>query len=123
VRRCLGKVQRLVAGRDAADQTLADGHAGDVDRLLRQAAGGKQLQHALAQQIDRADFRMQALADHLDHGVEFGLRILAAGHHFMQTCENGARRADGGGGVYGADRCAGHAHGLAEYAANAMRAA
>ena len=36
---------------------------GDMDRFLLQPAGGEQLEHAVAQQIDRADLALHRLAD------------------------------------------------------------
>ena len=63
--------------------------------LCVEAAGGEQLEHALAQQVDRADLAIEALADDLDDLVELALRVAARGHHLVQLGED---RAGGGGG-------------------------
>ncbi len=67
VRRRLVEVERLDFLRDRADQPLAQRQLGDVHRLLRQPARGKELEHALAQQVDRADLARHRFADDLDH--------------------------------------------------------
>src|SRR6185369_17638939 len=77
-------------------QPLADGHAGDVHGLLRQSAGGEQLEHALAQQVDRADLAIERLADHLDHGVELCLRVHARRHHLVKAGKDHAGGGNGG---------------------------
>ena len=41
---------------DRADQALAHAQAGDVHRFLAQAMSREQLEHVVAQQVDRADF-------------------------------------------------------------------
>jgi len=91
-----GEVERLDLAGDGADQTLADGHAGDVDGFLGEAAGGEQLQHAFAKEVDRADLGIEALADDIDHGVELVLGGCARGHDFVQPGQDQARRGDGG---------------------------
>jgi hypothetical protein len=63
----------------------ADPHPRDVDRFLCQPFGGEQLEHPFAQQVDRANLAIQPLANHLDHGVQFGLHIAAAGHHIVEA--------------------------------------
>ena len=105
VRGRLSQVQRIDMRRDGADQPLAHRQAGNVHRLLRQPAGGKQLQRTLAQQVDRADLGMQTLAHHIGHGIELGLRVAARSHHLMQAGEYLAR------GGNGADHAGSLAHG------------
>jgi hypothetical protein len=85
-----GQVERLDVGRDGAGKPLADCQPGDVDRALVQPAGGEQLQHPLAQQVHRAHLAIEALADDLDHPVEFALRVHARGHDLVQAREDGA---------------------------------
>ena len=94
----LVQVQRLDIGGDQADQPLALGHAGDMHRLLLQAAGREQFQHALAHQIDGADLARQRFADDLHHLVQLGLRAGARRHHLLQADED---LAGGGGGRTG----------------------
>jgi len=60
-------------------------HTGDVDRFLRQTACGEQFEHAFAQKVDRANLAIQAFPDHLHHGVELGLRMVARCHHIMEA--------------------------------------
>jgi len=67
-----------------------------MDRFLRKATGGEQLQHALAQQVDRADLAIEAAADDLDDVVELGLRGAARGHDFVEASQDGARGGDRG---------------------------
>jgi hypothetical protein len=57
--------------------------------------GGEQFQHAFAQQIDRANFAIEPLANHLDHGVQFGLHMAAAGHHIVEAGQDRAGSGDG----------------------------
>jgi hypothetical protein len=53
----VGEVERLRAGGDGADQTLAQPQLRVVDGFLVQALGGVEFEHAVgAQHIDRADF-------------------------------------------------------------------
>ena len=95
----LGEVERFDLLRDRAGQPLADRHAGDVHRALVEAAGGEQLEHAFAQQVDRAHLARQAVTDDLDHLIELALRVQARGHDLGQACQDLA----GGG-------CSGHHH-------------
>ena len=94
VRGRLGEVERLDILGDRPDQPFADRHPGDVDRLLRQPAGGEQFEHAFAQQVDRADLAIEPFANHPDHVVELGLGIAARSHHIV---EPGQDRAGGAG--------------------------
>ena len=80
---------------DRADKALAKAQLGDVDGLLLEAAGGIELEQAVAQQVDRADLAVQRLADDLDDAVELGLRSRARRHHIVKTLED---FACGGGG-------------------------
>ena len=84
----LGKVQGLDLLRNRARQPFANRHAGDVHRALVQAAGGEQLEHAFAQQVDRAHFARQAFADDLYHLIELGLRVHTRSHDLGQAGEN-----------------------------------
>ena len=97
----LGQVERFDVLGDRPDQPFAHPHPGDVDRFLRQPLGGKQLEHAFAQQVNRADFAIEAFADHLDHGVELGLGVAARCHHVVQAREDGAGGGDGAGNGHG----------------------
>ena len=94
--RRFGEVERLDVLRDRAGQALADAELGDVDRALVEAARGEQLEHAFAQQVDRADLAIERLADDLDDLVELALRVGARGHHLVQLGED--RAGCGGGG-------------------------
>ena len=78
VRRRLVEVQRLDILRDRADQPLAQRQRGDVDRLLVEPVGREQLQHALAQQVDRGDLAVERLGDDVGDRVELGLRAACA---------------------------------------------
>ena len=91
---------------DRAGQALAHPQLGDVDRLLAQAARGEQLEHAVAQQVDRADLAIHRLADDVDDLVELALRRAALGHDLVQTGQDLASGGGGGGGHRrGAIRC------------------
>jgi hypothetical protein len=81
----LVEVQHLDLLRDRAHQPLAERELGDVHRLLLQASRREQLEHPVAQQIDRADLARQRLADDLHNPVELRLRGAARGHHVMQA--------------------------------------
>ena len=72
-----GQVERLDVVGDRADKALANGHPGDVNGFLRQAARGKKFEHAFAQQVDRAHLAVEALADNFNHRVQLGLRVIA----------------------------------------------
>ena len=61
---------------DGADQALADRQPGDVHRALLEAAGGEQFEHAFAQQVDRADLAIEALADDLDDRLSLACALL-----------------------------------------------
>ena len=98
MRRRFVQVQRLDIGGDQADQPLAHRHPGDMHRFLLQPARREQFQHALAHQIDGADFARQRLADHLDHLVQLALRAGARRHHLLQADQD---LAGGGGGGAG----------------------
>ena len=108
----LREIERLDMLRDRADQTFAQRQLGDVDRLLQQAAGRIELEHAVAQQVDRADLAIERFADHLHDGVELGLRVQAARHHVVQP---GQYLAGGGGGGGGGRR--GHRQRLSDHGA------
>ena len=82
---------------DRADQALAQRQLGDVDRALVEADGGEQLEHAVAQQIDRADLAGHRLGDDLDHLVELGLGAGLRGHHVVETGQDLAGGRGGGG--------------------------
>ena len=88
---------RRVLG-DRSDQALAERELGDVHRLLVEADRGEQLEHAVAQQIDRADLARHRLGDDLHHLVELGLRAELRGHHVVKP---GQDLAGGGGGSGG----------------------
>jgi hypothetical protein len=81
----LVEVERLDILGDRPDQPLAQRHLGDVDRLLLEAAGREQFEHAVAQQVDRADFAVERLADDLDDLIELGLRSRARRHHIVKA--------------------------------------
>ena len=72
--------------------------AGDVHRFLAQAVGREQLEHIVAQQIDRADFAAHRLGDEVDDAVELGLRRAALGHDLVETGQDLAGGGGGGGG-------------------------
>jgi hypothetical protein len=94
----LVEVQRLDMLGDGADQAFAQAQPGDVNGLLRQAARCEQLQHAVAQQVDRADLALGRLADDLHDIVELRLRVGAPGHHIVQPRQDFAGGGRGGAG-------------------------
>ena len=96
--RRLVEVQHLHGPRDRADQPFAERQLGDVHRRLIEPAGGVKLQHAFAQQVDRADLAVDRLADDLHHLVQLRLRRRAASHHIVQPGQDLARGSGGGGG-------------------------
>ena len=106
----LVEVQRLDLLGDLADEPLAERELGDVDRFLPQPARGEEFEHAVAQQVDRADLAVHRLADDLHDLVELGLRIGARGHHVVEAGEDLA----GGGGGRSAGRVWGMRPGLSE---------
>ena len=83
--RRLGEVQHRHLAGDGADQALAHGELGDVDRALVEAQRGEQLEHAVAQQVDRADLAGHRLGDDPDDLVELCLGAGLRGHHVMET--------------------------------------
>src|SRR5690606_5002544 len=93
---CLSEVERFDIGGDRAGQPLANTHPSDVHRLLVEAARGIEFQHAFAQEVDRADFAAQRLADDLHDLVQLALRMQARSHDLMQLGED--RASSGGGG-------------------------
>ena len=96
MRRRLGQVQRVVILGDRADQAFSAGETGDVNRFGVEAARRIKLQRTFAQQIDRADFAIQRLADDIDDMVQLALRMSAAGHHFVEAGQD-LSGGDGGG--------------------------
>ena len=92
----LGQVQRLNLLRNRTGQPFANRHTGDVHRALVEAAGREQLQHAFAQEVDRANLARQAFADDLDHLIKLGLRVHTRGHHLGQAGQNLASGGCGG---------------------------
>ena len=78
-----GQVERLGVLGDRPDQPLADRHPGDVNRLLRQAMGGEQFEHPLAQQIDRTDLAVHRIGDHIDHAIQLALGVRARRHNLV----------------------------------------
>ncbi len=93
--RRLGEVERFDIGGDGAGQPFADPQPGDVNRGLFEAARGEQLEHAFAQEVDRADLAIERLADDIDDLVELALRGNPRGHHLVQL---GQDRTGGSGG-------------------------
>jgi hypothetical protein len=80
--------------RDGADQAFAHGELGHVHGALVQAQRREQLQHPVAQQVDRADLALQRFGDDLDDLVELGLCVRPRRHHVVQP---GQDLASGGG--------------------------
>jgi hypothetical protein len=97
----LVEVEHLDVLGDRSDKPLAEGQLGDVDCGLIKAAGGEQFEHALAQQVDRADLAVDRGGDDADDGVQLGLRGRARRHHVVKAGEN---FAGGGGGRKGHSR-------------------
>jgi hypothetical protein len=65
-----------------------------VDGLLREAARGEKLKHALTQEIDRTHLAIEAFADHFHDSIELGLRVAARGHHLVEADQYVARSGD-----------------------------
>ncbi len=95
----LVEIERLDMLGDGADQALAQRQLGDMHRRLAEPARGVELQHAIAQQVDRADLAGQRLADDLDDIVELGLRVGAPRHQVVQPGQDLAGGGGGGGGL------------------------
>src|SRR3546814_682528 len=74
VRGGFGEVQRLDRLGDNADKALAERKPRYMDRFLLEAAGREKLERAAAQEIDGADFAVQAFADDPDDLVELADR-------------------------------------------------
>ncbi|SBV31719.1 protein of unknown function [uncultured Sphingopyxis sp.] len=89
------EVQRLDLLGDRADQPFAEAEPGDVDRLLLQPARCIEFERAVAQQIDRADFAVEAFANDADDLIELALRVDARRHHLVQPGQYGARGLGG----------------------------
>ena len=98
VRGRFGEVQGLDVLGDGAGQPLAHAELGDVNRALLKATGGEQLEHPVAQEVDRADLAIERLADDVDDLVELALRGDARSHQLVQL---GQDRTSGGGGRHG----------------------
>ncbi len=84
----LGQRQRLAAGGDIANKALAHGQPGDVHGRLRQPLGGKQFQHAIAQQIDGGDLAAEFGGNQPHHLVQLRLRARLGRHHIVQAAKD-----------------------------------
>jgi hypothetical protein len=82
--RRLGEVEDRHVPGDRSDQPLAERELGDVDGALVEPDRGEQLEHPVAQQVDRADLALHRLGDDLDDLVELGLGARPRGHHVVQ---------------------------------------
>jgi hypothetical protein len=67
-----------------------------VDRTLLQADGREQLEHAFAQQVDRADLARHRFADDLHDPVQLRLRVGARSHDLVEARKDFAGGANGG---------------------------
>src|SRR3546814_2736846 len=67
-----------------------------MDRFLLEAAGREKLERAAAQEIDGADFAVQAFADDPDDLVELALGVRSRRHHFVQAGQDGEGGLGGG---------------------------
>gem|GEM_PF-4615235 len=97
VRLGFGEVERRARRGDGADEALPQRELGDVDGFLREALGGEQLEHAVAQQVDRADLGVERLRDDRDDAVELRLGTGLRRHDVVEPAQNLAR-GDGGAG-------------------------
>ena len=92
-----GEVEDASFGGDRADKALRHPQPRHVDRFLAQAVRREQLQHVVAQQVDRADLAAHRLGDNVDDTVELGLRRPALSHDLVETRQDLASGGSCGG--------------------------
>ncbi len=87
-----GKVERPRAGRDRADQALAEPQLRKVDGAGVQALGGIEFEHRIgAQHIERADLGHHVLGDVVHDPVEPRLRLERLRHELAEPFQQDAR--------------------------------
>lgn len=84
---CFGEVQRRPRLGDRAHEALAKGQPRDVNGLLLEAPRGKQLQHAVAQQVDRRHFGFERAGNQHGDLVKLRLRGVAGRHHVVKAAQ------------------------------------
>ena len=94
VRLGLRQIQRLDILGNRTGQPFAHRHAGDVNGIGVEALCRVEFQRAFAQQVDRADFTMQAVGDDLDNSIQLVLGMCASGHNLVQSREDKAGRGN-----------------------------